>query len=136
MAAQPEPLQRFFGAYKPTEAEMREVLQDAAEEAERNIPKLLEKHTTGASIQAAQLALILREVRAQQNAMWGDLGGVIRDGMERAALAAVEGESIIDRYLAHNGMDMPELRQSFRAQAQRGFRNVLAKGFNGIPLSR
>lgn len=136
MAAQPEPLQHFFGAYKPTEAEMRQVLEDAAEEAERNIPKLLEKHTTGASIQAAQLALILREVRAQQNAMWGDLGGVIRDGMERASLAAVEGETAIDRYLRRAGLDMPELRQSFRAQAQRGFRNVLAKGFNGIPLSR
>lgn len=134
--AQPEPLQHFFGAYRPAEAEMRQVLEDASEEAERNIPKLMEKHTTGAQLKAAQLSLILREIRAQQHAMWGDLGVVMRDGMERSALAAVEGESIIDRYLRRAGLDMPDLRASFRAQAQRGFRNVLAKGFNGIPLSK
>lgn len=134
--AQPEPLQHFFGAYKPTEAEMRQVLEDAAEEAERLIPKLIEKHTTGNSIKAAQLSLILREVRQQQHAMWGDLGGIIRDGMERASLAGVEGESAIDRYLRRAGLDMPELRASFRTQAMRGFRNVLAKGANGIGLSR
>jgi len=134
--AQPEPLQRFFGAYKPTEAEMRQVLEDAAEEAERLIPKLLEKHTTSSKIKAAQLSLILREVRAQQGAMWADLGPVIRNGMERASLAAVAGENIIDQYLARNGMDMPDLRASFRAQAMRGFRNVLAKGANGLSLSR
>lgn len=134
--AQPEPLQHFFGAYRPTEAEMRQMLEDAADEAERTIPKLLEQHRTGASLKAAQLQLILREVRAQQRALWGDLGGTIRDGMERAALAGVEGETAIDRYLARAGLDIPELRQSFRAQAMRGFRNVLAKGANGIPLSK
>jgi len=134
--AQPEPLQRFFGAYKPTEAEMRQVLDDAAQEAERLIPKLMEKHTTGSTIKAAQLSLILREIRQQQHAMWGDLGGIIRDGMERASLAAVSGENIIDRYLSRAGLAMPELQQSLRAQAMRGFRNVLAKGANGIPLSK
>jgi hypothetical protein len=134
--AQAEPLSAFFGAYKPTEAELKEVLNDAAEEAERLIPKLIEKHTTGASLKAAQLSLILREIRQQQNAMWADVGMVIRDGMERASLAAVSGENIIDGYLRRAGLDMPELRASFRAQAMRGFRNVLAKGANGIPLSK
>jgi hypothetical protein len=133
--AQPEPLQRFFGAYKPTEAEMRQVLQDAAEEAERNIPKLLEKHTTGASLKAAQLQLILREVRAQQSAMWGDLSGVLKEGMERAAAAGVEGQTTIDRYLARNGLYLPDLKKGLHEQAKRGLKNVLAKGFNNIPLS-
>jgi hypothetical protein len=134
--AQPEPLQQFFGAYKPTEAEMRQMLEDAADEAERTIPKLIERGRTGSVLQAAQLALILREIREQQSALWGDLGGTIRDGMERAALAAVEGERDIDRYLARNGLYIPDLKKSFRAQALRGFRNVLAKGANGIPLSK
>lgn len=136
MPAQAQPQKAFFGAYRPAEAEMRQTLSDAAEEIERLLPKLLEKHTTGNQLKAAQLALILREVRAQQHAMWTDLHESIRDGMQRSALAAVEGESIIDQYLRRAGLDMPELRQSFRAQAQRGFKNVLAKGFNGIPLSR
>jgi hypothetical protein len=136
MAAQPEPLQRFFGAYKPTASDMGRTLEDAAQEIERLLPKLFEQHTTGSQIKAAQLALILREVRAQQHAMWADLGITMRDGMEKSALAAVQGENIIDRYLARNGMDMPDLRASFRAQAMRGFKNVLAKGFNGISLSR
>lgn len=133
--AQPEPLVRFFAAYKLTEAELRQILEDAAEEAERLIPKLVEKHTTGNTIKAAQLALILREIRSQQSAMWGDVNGVLKEGMQRAALAAVAGESAIDAYLRRNGLAMPELHQSFRAQAMRGFRNVVAKGFNNIPLS-
>lgn len=132
--AQPEPLQRFFGAYKPTEAEMRQTLDDAAKEAERLIPKLLDRNPN--SLKAAQLALILREIHKQQHAMWTDLHESMRGGMERSALAAVAGENIIDRYLARAGLDMPELRASFRAQAERGFKNVLAKGFNNIPLSR
>lgn len=132
--AQPEPLQRFFGAYKPTEAEMRQMLTDAADEAERTIPKLLEQNPN--SLKAAQLQLILREVHAQQRALWGDLGVTIRDGMERSAYAATAGESVIDRYLRRAGLDMPDLRASFRAQAKRGFENVLAKGFNNIPLSK
>jgi hypothetical protein len=133
--AQPEPLQHFFGAYNPTEAEMRQILEDAADEAERNIPKLVEKHTTGATLKAAQLQLILREVRAQQSAMWGDLSGVIHGGMERASLAGVEGQTIIERYLAHNGLYLPDLRKSFQEQAKRGLKHVLAKGLNNIPLS-
>lgn len=131
-----KPLRDYLKAAKPTDNEIRAILKNAADEAERLIPKLIEQNTTGGKIKAAQIRIILREVRTQQSAMWGDLGKTIRYGMQTVAVAAAtEAEDTLMDYLRNNGQDTSMFRIAFAEQARRGMRHVFAKSANGIPLS-
>lgn len=133
----PLPNQAFLGAYQPTARELSQILQDGAEEAERLIPKVIEKHTTSGRLKAAQLLLVLKEIRVQQAAMWGDIQPVLVKGMSASVSAAMEqvAEDVIFKYLRTRGTDIPTLRAAIRAQAKAGLANVLAKSANGIPLA-
>jgi hypothetical protein len=120
-----------------TVAEFDAMLKDGAEEIERLIPKLLEKHTTGGTLKAAQLALVRRELHVVQSALWGDLGRALRQGVgqavEAAATAAVD---VLRSALGKHGVSLPALEAAWRQQAKAGIDAVLAKAKNGIPLSR
>lgn len=132
-----QPLLDVLAQNKTTIAEMNQMLNDGADEVARLLPKLIEKHTTGSSIKAAQLALVLRELRVAQSALWGDLGLAARRGVEAAALKAAEAaEGVLWRYLAKHNVDIPALRAAQVATAKQGIQSVLSKNANGIPLSR
>lgn len=120
-----------------TQREMDQMLRDGADEIERLLPKLLEKHLTGNKVKAAQLALVLRELKVAQSALWGDLGTSLRSGVSQAVTAAAEAAlDVLSQSLAKQGVDIPGWRASLVAQAQQGLNAVLAKSQNGIPLSR
>jgi hypothetical protein len=120
-----------------TTKEMNQMLKDGAAEVERLVPKLLEQHTTGGSVKAAQLLLVQRELKAVQSALWGDLGRSLRSGVEASALQAYDSaESVLLKVLAKKGVDIPAYRAGLREQAKQGIAAVLAKAANGIPLSR
>lgn len=131
----PEPVRRFLTAALPIEAEMKDILQDAAEEAERLIPKLIEKNTTGGKVRASQISLVLREIRAQQAAMWGDLTPVLRRGLADAAVAGASADEFFDGWLRSLGADVDTMKESLAATARAGWSSVRAKAANGIPLS-
>jgi hypothetical protein len=132
-----QPLLDVLALRGTTIAEMNQILTDGAQEAERLIPKLLEKHATGATVKAAQLRLVLRELKVMQSALWGDLGRVTRSGVEAATLQAADGaEDVLFRVLGKAGVDTKVWRDSWREQARQGIAAVLAKAQNGIPLSR
>jgi len=132
-----QPLLDVIAQSNLTVAELNQMLRDGADEIDRLLPKLIEKHTTGASIKAAQLALVRKELRAVQSALWGDLGRSIRSGVEAAALkAAVAAEGPLWAWLAQYGLDMPHLRAANLATAKQGLPALLAKAANGIPLAR
>jgi hypothetical protein len=132
-----QPLLDVLAASGVTIAEMNQMLNDGAEEAERLIPKLIEKHTTGSQVKAAQLALVLRELKVAQSALWGDLGRSTRGGVEAAYLqAASNAEDVLVRAFVKGGADPAPFLAAWREQAKQGINAVLAKAKNGIPLSR
>jgi len=120
-----------------TVAELNQMLADGAQEIERLIPKLLEKHTTGGQIKAAQLALVRKELHVVQAALWGDLGRVLRSGVGQAVeTAASGGLDLLTSVLGKNHVPLPGWRDALVAQAKAGIDAVLAKAKNGIPLAR
>lgn len=129
----PTPLKVFLGLLKPVEDEMADILRDAAEEAERLIPKLLEKHTKGSVIRAAQLAAVLREIRSQQSAMWGALAPVLRSGQLASVKKAATLQTQVDKHLAKLGVSIPGFKEALEAQAVTNLEN--AKFKSKIPLS-
>lgn len=136
---QPQPLQVFFTAYQPTQAELRQILEDAAEEAERLLPKILEKHghTTSGKLKASQILLVLREVRTLHSSLWGDIGRVVRQGISNVTLAAAANaaEDFVLKYLRTHGADTEIIRAGIQAQARKGLQAALAKTANNVPLS-
>lgn len=132
-----QPLLDVLAVSGVTIAELDQMLRDGAAEAEMLIPKLIEKHTTGGKVKAAQLTLVLRELKVAQSALWGDLGAVTRKGVEAGYLKAAEAAedvllSVFKKAAIHPG---PFLA-AWREQAKQGINAVLAKAKNGIPLAR
>lgn len=129
-----QPLLDVLAQNNVTIAEMNQMLADAAQEAERLIPKLIEQHTVGGKLKAAQLALVQRELKVAQSALWGDLGRSLRSGVGQAVLAAADSaEGLLGGVL---GQDASWWRAALREQARAGIDAVLAKAANGIPLAR
>lgn len=141
--AMPEPsnpryhLLAMLRAVGLTERELREILNDGAEEAERTIPKLMERAGIGARATGAQISLVLREIRAMQAALWGDMGPEFAAGVARAAEYAAGGEDVLFGYASRElgTRAANTLRDSFIARAKQGIDAILAKAKNGIPLS-
>lgn len=132
-----QPLLDVLALYGVTRAELDQMLTDGAQEIERLLPKLLEKHTTGATIKASQLILVRRELKAFQSALWGDLGRALRQGVEASVLKAAEAAlSVLGTALGRRGVAIPALNAAYVQQAKAGIPAVLAKAKNGIPLSR
>lgn len=132
-----QPLLNVLALNKMTIAEMNQMLNDGADEIDRVLPKLIEKHTTSGSVKAAQLALVRKELRGLQSALWGDLGRSTRSGVEAAATtASATAEGALWQFLAKHGLDMPQLRAANVATARQGIAAMLAKSANGIPLAR
>jgi hypothetical protein len=132
-----QPLLDVLAQLGLTVREFDNMLQDGADEIDRLIPKLIEKHTTGGKVKAAQLALVKRELKVAQSALWGDLGRSLRQGVEAAVLQAATGaESVLLKTLAAQGVDIPAYRAAILAQAKQGIDAILSKAKNGIPLAR
>jgi hypothetical protein len=132
-----QPLLDVLAQYGITKKELDDILTDGAQEAERLIPKLIEQHTTGGTVKAAQLALVLRELKVAQSALWGDLGRVTRSGVETGYLRAAEAaQDVLLSTFTKAGANPAPFLAAWRQQAKQGIVAVLAKSKNGIPLSR
>lgn len=130
-----KPLRDYLRAVKPTDAELRLILKNASEEAERLILRGLADTGGQGNIRTAQLRVILQQLRSQQDRMWANLEEVIRDGMSEVATTAyVEAEDLLVRYLSSVGQG-EAVRAALVVQARQGLRNILAKAANDIPLS-
>ena len=127
------PLQAYLASASPTQREMHAILRSAAEEAERTIPKLLEKGNYSGTLRAAQLAMVMREIKVILGATWGDLGATLRDGVGRSYLAGADGPDVLFSRL--DAATVRVLKTAFKNQAQQGIAAVLGKGANDIPLS-
>lgn len=127
------PLRALLKDLTLTERELRAILRDGAAEAERLIPKLIEQNSTGSKLKAAQVAIVQREIRALMAALWGDIGRTTRQGVERAVLTAFQGEDILFKFLGVQATQ--EMLAALAQAAKAGVEAILAKSYNGIPLS-
>lgn len=130
-----QPLLDVLNTYGVTEKELKLILADGADEAERLIPKYIEKHTTGGKVKAGQISLVLKEIRLMQAALWGEMGPEFTKGVQNAVLAAAAGEDMLTKYLKKKGYSAPALLSAERNKAKAGLQAVLAKARNNIPLS-
>jgi hypothetical protein len=132
-----QPLLDVLALYGVTAAELDDILKDGADEIERLLPKLLEQHSTGGTVKAAQLMLVRRELRIFQSALWGELGRVIRGGVEASVVKAAEAAaSVLGTALGRRNVRIPALDAAYVQQAKAGIPAVLAKAKSGIPLAR
>lgn len=132
-----QPLLDVLAISGTTISEMNQMLTDGAQEAERLIPKLIEQNTTGGAVKAAQLAIVRRELKAMQSALWGDLGRAARSGVEAATLQGAEApEDVLFSVFRKAKLNPEVFRLAWVEQARQGIAAALAKTQNGIPLSR
>lgn len=110
------------------------ILRDAAIDADRLIQAALPKENIGALIRRAQYQQSALELRRLQASLWGEVGAVTRDGIERAAGLSVEGDQMILSMLARAGAD-PDLLAGMREAARRSAENVRSRYLNDIQLS-
>jgi len=130
-----QPLLDVLAVYGLAASELDDILKDGADEIERLLPKLLEK--SSGKTKAAQLLLVRREVKALQSALWGELGRVVRTGVEAAATKAYDNAlSVLTASLRSRGVDTTDIEAGYLQQAKAGIAAVLARSANGVPLSR
>ena len=135
-AAEPSPLQRYLSVQVPVDREMAAILRDAADEAEKRILALAGKDGIGAQVRRAQLQVVQRELRKTQAELWGSVTKATKRGMERAAVAAAEGEQKINDVLFNAvGVRIPAFEEAMVEQAKHTVENLYARASNGIPLA-
>lgn len=118
---------------KAFDAELAEILSDAAREAERILKiSLPDDAGIGARVRRQQTREALRAIRQLQADMYdGPVTAAMRRSIERTTLHALDGLKDINDLL-----DLPEaLRDSFRYSAQRASENVRSRLINRIDLS-
>jgi hypothetical protein len=135
--ATPTPLERYIRVQRSVDREMAAMLRDAADEAERMMLRLAKQKGIGAQVRRAQLGGILRELRKQQAALWGNVTKATELGMRRAAEAAAEAEIVLNRVLLEGaGVPYGDFEEAMRIQATESVMNVASKDKNHIPLSQ
>jgi len=134
----PNPLNSYLRAERMAVEEIIEALRDAAADAQRRINKLETKNGIGSIVRRAQLALIRRELRASQDALWKSVGSSIRRASPALASAATEAEQVLQALLFQAVGKRPTdaLVASQKAYAQRTVQTFLSRGKNGIGLSQ
>jgi hypothetical protein len=130
----------FLAAYRPHDKELRQLLQDAAEEAERIIPKLIERNSRSGQLNAARLAITLREIHSLMAGMWGDYLPLVRSALRGVAVVAVRyaAEDTIFTWLRQHGgrpADIQALKEGIVHRAQPRVDAVIARTVNDVPLS-
>jgi hypothetical protein len=134
----PNPLNSYLRAERSAIDEIIEALRDAAADAQRRINKLETKSGIGSVVRRAQLALIRRELRASQDALWKTVNSSVRRASPAIASAAAEAEQVLQALLFQAVGKRPSdaLMASQRAYAQRTVQTFLSRGKNGIGLSQ
>lgn len=120
------PLARQIEVVTYTDAEIRQILKSAADEAEAIVNRLGPN-----SLRATQVALANANLQA-----WGGVKSAVQTGIGDAVYSATEYQALFDeQLLAASGMGSSYWRASQLATAQQGVESMLARKQNGISLS-
>lgn len=132
----PSPLQQYLAVQQIADKELRVILRDAADEAEKMVASLAEKAGIGAQVRQAQLNIMRNQLRRLQAETYQQVGSTLKDQMKTAASAAAQGEALIDDVIFSGvGMHLPALEAAHIAQAESAVQSLYARAANGIPLS-
>lgn len=130
-------LARYLEQQRVTEAQLRELLFDAADDAGDRIIKLSSKEGIGATVRRAQLGVVRVELAGIIDETYrGGVERAIREGIERAALEGGSSFNTVLSVLEGQLGQLPGLREGIIAQARRGAANLVSRGMNNIPLSQ
>lgn len=132
------PLRAYLRGEAVAVNDITEALRDAAADAQRRINKLETKSGIGSVVRRAQLAIVKRELRAVQDALWKEVNRSVRRAGPRIADAAKEAEDVLQEVLFTKAgrRPSPALIAAQTAYARRSVLNYFARGQNGIPLSQ
>jgi hypothetical protein len=132
------PLQLYLRGERVAVAGIEEDLRDAMADAQRRVNKLESKHGIGAVVRRAQLLFVRRELRAVSEELFRSVNRRIRAAGNAVADAAAQAEQVLQEILFRStGQRVSEeLMLAQRAYARRTVATYLARGQNGIGLSR
>lgn len=115
-------------------SEIASILLDASDEAQQMAARLLPDAGVGQDIRRAQLNVLTRELRNQQEEIWRGVQRTMTRGVRDASAAAVEGQATLAEYLTRAGAP-PQLQNQFIMAARGSAENVRSKLLNDIDLS-
>jgi hypothetical protein len=124
-----EAVKQQIAATRLTDRELRKLLRDAAQEAERLI-----RGMEPGSLRATQIELARLQVE-----LWADIEDSIRDGVADAQVRAARLQAIIDNSMLAKvpaGMSRTAWRASLEATARSGVDAYLARRHNNFTLSQ
>lgn len=134
-----DPLKLYLRGERVAISGIEDDLRDASADAQRRINKLETRHGIGAKVRRAQLAIIRRELRGVTDELWRGVSKRIRSAGNAVADAAAQAERVLEDVLFFSTgyHQAPEdLIAAQRAYARRTVANYLARGQNGVGLSK
>jgi hypothetical protein len=114
-------------------ADLRRILNDAANNIERTIARLAPYDGLGVQIRVAQLQQALLDVRLGILDLYGKATPSIQAGVERATAHAADGAMALTQFMAEAAT--PGLAQPFLAGASSAIENVRSRMLDGFRLS-
>ena len=125
----PEPLRRYLLAQKRFDLEILKDLEEAAKDVRNRITKLRMSTVLSDRVRAAQLRVVLAEIRNEQLAMFLAIGDEIRAGQMAAATVALD-DTVALAQLVFSGLPRDaanEVIESLRASGRAGINNLYAR---------
>lgn len=128
----PEGLHRQLQPIQFTDSEIRRVMKNASDEADKIIATMGKKGTTSAAVRSAQASM--SKVSAQ---MWAGVGDAAKVGIGDAVYSATEMQALFDETLFGSaGFSSTYWRASMIAQSKEGINSLISRKENGITLSQ
>ena len=117
------------------DAELAPILRDAAREGERIVTATIGDNVS-ATVRRAQTREAVRALRSMTTDMFGEVGRVMGEAMDRSSRLAAQGIEDLNLIMIRD-LEMPlDLRHSFLSSSQRAVEHVRSRLINDIDLSR
>lgn len=115
---------------KVTGRQLGKVLKEAADDAEASLKGIL-ADTRG--MRTAQMSAVQQALRQNSEALWKEVDGITREGLQRATMDAANGEIRLTEWLSESAN--PIYRDQVRTAARASAENVRANILSQVDLS-
>lgn len=135
---------RHLAATRVADRRIAAALRDAAREGERIIARTLgNPANVSQQVRRAQFQQSILALRESQAALWGEVTSATRAGIDRASLAATQGQmdllNVLTRAVSEQGLGGPaqaqQLLDSFMSAARAAAEDVRSRVINNVNLS-
>lgn len=110
-------LARYMKIQTKTDSQIRTILAEASEDAQKQVSALNTNSTFSAGVRTAQLKLVMKEIKDVLSGIFDEITPVIRNGQKQEAEAAIDGLNETDRdYLESAFQNTPAVRDFIDSQ--------------------